>query len=413
MKVLTGRGRLRARAYLFATLTLMGAVGASHASNNPKASTPEGFAAGTTGGNGGEVVRVKTAKDLAYQLCRSRGAGGYCTDDMPRIIEVEGALDFRKSEGTASGDGCYPGQMCKSPYKTEALVSMGTGGHCDGKDVEKISYDKAGNNPLLIGSNKTLIGVGSKATIRGKGLRLLGVSNVVIRNLTLSDINQGIVFAGDGITLDDVQNVWIDHNRFLNIGRQMIVTGWGPAKNVTISWNEFDGRNAYSPYCNGKHYWNLLFVGKEQTLTFSNNWLHDFSGRAPKLDGTSTFHVVNNYFQNGSWHALDTASPARALVEGNYFENVQTPILKGDKAGYVFGANGALKDKASADRFRSVFNRGYRGNDVKGATATNGFTLNTQAVDAFKSVPARSIVAPYAAKDVPAAIKAGVGPGRI
>lgn len=36
---------------------------------------------------------------------------------------------------------------------------------------------------------KTVIGIGSTATIKGKGLRLNGVSNVVIRNLTISDIN--------------------------------------------------------------------------------------------------------------------------------------------------------------------------------------------------------------------------------
>ncbi|MEJ2691787.1 MAG: hypothetical protein P8166_01735 [Candidatus Thiodiazotropha sp.] len=69
----------------------------------------------------------------------------------------------------------------------------------------------------------------------------------------------------------------------------MIVTGdkTGRVSDMTITWNEFDGRNEYSPYCNGKHYWNLLFYGLGN-FTYANNWLLDFSGRGPKIDNQNT-----------------------------------------------------------------------------------------------------------------------------
>ena len=67
-----------------------------------------------------------------------------------------------------------------------------------------VTFDKAGATPLTIGSNKTLVGLGNSATIRGKGVSVSrGASNVVIRNLTFRDLNAGVVFAGDAITLND------------------------------------------------------------------------------------------------------------------------------------------------------------------------------------------------------------------
>ena len=35
----------------------------------------------------------------------------------------------------------------------------------------------------------------------------------------------------------------------------MIVAGWGPARNVTISGNHFDGTTEYGHFCNGRSCW--------------------------------------------------------------------------------------------------------------------------------------------------------------
>ena len=48
-----------------------------------------------------------------------------------------------------------------------------------------VTYDNAGLNPLKVGSNKTLLGKGSSAGIRGKGLYLSGSNNVIIQNIKI------------------------------------------------------------------------------------------------------------------------------------------------------------------------------------------------------------------------------------
>lgn len=389
------------------------------ASNAPRADLPEGFGAGTTGGLHGEVVRVKSRKDLAYQLCHS-SRGTICTDDTPRIIQIEGAIDFAGTEGASDRAGCQYGNTCKAPYKTEVLTPLDANDkHCDGHPVRMITIDNAGNNPLPVGSNKTVIGVGANATLKGKGLLLNGVHNVVIRNLAMTDINQGIIFAGDALAIAQADHVWIDHNRFHNIGRQMIAAGFGATINITISWNDFDGNNVYSPYCNGEHYWNLLFGGNPQTITISNNYFHEVSGRAPHIDSPSAVvHLLNNYFHNehlqqsgGFFHALDAGPQVKVLVEGNYFDNIETPITK-TGGGSIFGVLGEVGANAQAQCVNDL-GRKCAGNMATPTPAINRFVQNEDVIKLLGAVPKGSVARPFLAGDVPAVITANVGPGHL
>ncbi|MEM5432640.1 polysaccharide lyase family 1 protein [Cupriavidus oxalaticus] len=393
-------------------------------------SRPKGFGAATIGGMGGEVVNITDPidgrKQLKNALCNSFNAEGVCSDATPRIIRIATTIDYTGTEKTSSERGCYPGKTkgeCPTPYEPEALILVDANDrHCSGKEVTGINYDVAGKNPLSVGSNKTLIGASSSAALKGKGLRPVNSRNVEIRNLTISDINNGIVFGGDAISLEGVDRVWIDHNTFHNIGRQMIVGHFRPAINVTISWNNFDGTSAYSPECNGKHYWNILLIAKKQTITLSNNWFHDFSGRAPKVSGDEAIvHVVNNYFQNGSWHALDSSENAHLFVEANYFDNVILPILPDD--GYVFGALGSLSAVAQRECKEKV-GRPCLGNLAIPEPSINGFTQYSAVMEAFgalgknishssKSEVSSCMITPYAASKVPAIVKAYTGTGHL
>ncbi|UFW44914.1 pectate lyase family protein [Bradyrhizobium sp. WSM471] len=270
-----------------------------------------------------------------------------------------------------------------------------------------------------MGSNKTVIGIGSTATIKGKGLRLNGVSNVVIRNLTISDINEGVIFAGDAIAIARADLVWIDHNRFHNIGRQMIAGGFGPTTNIRLSWNDFDGSDIYSSYCNGEHYWNLLFLGVPQTITIANNYFHEISGRAPHIDGAQAIiHLVNNYFHNtnaqhsgGFFHAVDAGSSVQALVEGNYFDNIETPITIG--SGHIFAVLG--KDTGTMPGIcLTALGRRCIENIAIPVPRINGFRVDeTVIIIQFGALPMSSIPLPFPADEVPAVIAARAGPGHL
>lgn len=349
-------------------------------------SVPRGFGGQVNGGEGGEKVVVTTPQGLRDALCGA-SSNGTCTDNTPRIVKVKGTIDFTGSEGTQTKLGCYTAQ-CTAPMKSERLALLNDADtHCDGKTKFDVTFDKAGATPLLIGSNKTLVGEGNQATIRGKGVIVgRGASNVVIRNLTFRDLNAGVVFAGDAITLNDADRVWIDHNRFNRIGRQMIVAGYGKAANVTISWNDFDGTNDYSPYCNGKHYWNLLLIGNADSITFSNNWVRHFSGRAPDVGagtGSSLMHLVNNAFEDGFWHALDAHQPARVLVEGNHFGNVSVPIIDSSDAGYVWAPLTQVSDSAQQN-CRSFLGRDCTANFSEPLPQDNNFRQDLTVLDYFK-----------------------------
>jgi pectate lyase len=377
---------------------------------------PVGAGAAVTGGAGGATVRVGTPAQLKYELCRS-SSGGVCTDTTPRTIEIASTIDLGDSEGTATAKGCNATSVCTAPHRSEAtLVLSPTVHHCDGKPLFDVRYNVAAVRGMVVGSNKTVLGIGANAAVKGKGFQLQnGVSNVVIRNLSITDIDEGLVFGGDAVTIADASRVWIDHNRFARVGRQFIVTGTGDhggaAADVTISWNEFDGNSAWSARCDDKHYWNLLFYGKGR-LTFANNWLHDFSGRGPRIEGDALVQVVNNHFQDGSWHAIDTAgSGTRVLVEGNYFEEVPVPVLHNPDAGSLHGL--LAQTDASTSACSAALGRSCAVNIAQPAPPADGFTEDAAVLAAAKAAPTGSIVRPYPARKVPAVVSAGVGVGHV
>lgn len=294
-----------------------------------------GFGAGTTGGKGGAVVTVTTPEQLASALCATT-SNSVCTDNTPRTIRVSGVIDFRGTQGNQTSLGCtYSHNSCSVNGKSERILNYAS--YCSGKTTYNITYDAAGGKPLLVGSNKTLIGVGANSGIKGKGLVLKGgVSNIIVRNLSITDINDGVIWAGDAITIDNASKVWLDHNYIARIGRQMIVTGWGTAQNVTISDNHFDGTTDYGHYCDGKHYWVMLLVAENQTITLSGNRIHNTSGRSPEVGKQSSaesggiVHIVNNHYDGNYYMGIGASDDAVTLVEGNYFTkaNYFFPIMQ-------------------------------------------------------------------------------------
>ena len=367
--------------------------------------TPQGFGHAVTGGAGGQVVRVTSPRALAQALSGS----------TPRIVEVVGALDFRGSEGTASEQVCYQ-MKCPAPLESE-LRAARQGGDCSGKSTFRYTYDAAGTKPIAVGSNKTILGVGPDAAIVGKGLSLRGsASNVIIQNLAIRDINPELVWGGDALTLDGADRVWVDHVRFSRVGRQMLVTGFGKASNVTLSWNEFDGVTPYAAFCDGRHYWVWLLLGASDTITLANNWVHHTSGRAPHAGGmnnaTVTAHIVNNLFDQVKGHAADPdTSLTRLFLEANYFRNVDRPIDADPAApGNIFAPIGS-SSAAAQSRCQQALGRACESNVA--VPQSGRFSSNAGALSAFDQVDRAAVVTPYPADEVPYVVPHLAGPGHL
>ncbi|KAI0151103.1 putative pectate lyase [Pestalotiopsis sp. NC0098] len=286
----------------------------------------EGFAKGVTGGGSATAVYPTTNAELV----------SYLGDSSARVIILTKTFDFTGTEGTSTETGCAPwgtGSACQTAINQNSW--------CDNYEASApdvtVSYDKAGVLGITVGSNKSLVGQGSAGVIKGKGLRIISASNVIIQNIKITDLNPEYVWGGDAITLDNTDLVWIDHVSTSLIGRQHIVLGTDASGRVTISNCNIDGTTSWSPNCDSYHYWNVLFLGSQDLVTFKNNYIHHFSGRAPKVGGNTLLHAVNNYFYqtDSAGHAFEIDSGGMVLAEGNVFQNVVT-VVTDDVEGQAF-----------------------------------------------------------------------------
>ncbi|KAG8930529.1 hypothetical protein FRC01_002651 [Tulasnella sp. 417] len=275
----------------------------------------------TTGGAGGVTVTPTTQAELIT----------YLSDSTARTIILTKIFDFTSYYGTTTGQACKP-WTCTNGYTPQMTIDTGKG-ECDASlTLYSVTYYQSGHDySLKVGSNKTILGQGSSAGIKGIGLEISGVSNVIVQNIQITDINAQYVWGGDAILITGSSKVWIDHNYIARVGRQFIVTGFDPATQVTISNNYFDGTTSYSASCNGQHYWFLLIAGKADTITVMNNHIYKTSGRGPHVGGISGYnqqiHLVNNYYDTVGGHAIDAAVSSHILVEGNYFVSLAFTLL--------------------------------------------------------------------------------------
>lgn len=88
---------------------------------------------------------------------------------------------------------------------------------CGSAPSVSVTYDNAGVSAINLGSNKSLIGIGSSGVIRGKGLRIAnGAKNIIIQNIHITELNPQYIWGGDAITLDGADLVWVDHCKACN-----------------------------------------------------------------------------------------------------------------------------------------------------------------------------------------------------
>ena len=219
----------------------------------------------TTGGQGGEVVDVNNASDL-----RTEAAG-----TTRRTIRISGTITISE---------------------------------------------------LQVGSNKTLVGVGTNATIVG-GIAIEGMSNVIVQNLHINAKTSAA--QGDGIHVQASHHVWVDHcdiwdapDGLLDITHQSDL--------VTVSWTRF--WYSSSP-ADDAHRFSVLIGGDDAdpdagylNVTFHHNWWAErVRERMPRVR-FGKVHVFNNYFSSsGNAQCVRAAYQSNVLIENNYFDGVNNP----------------------------------------------------------------------------------------
>ncbi|KPM39199.1 hypothetical protein AK830_g7332 [Neonectria ditissima] len=376
-------------------------VAASAASAQSVIGTAYGFATGVTGGGDAAAAAPSSVEELASWL----------SDDTARVILIDEEYDFTGTTATESG--CDRKSCSVDNGGQLYLGELSCAASDDNVAVSSITYDTAGPSALPVGSNKSILSSNGQGVLKGKGLSLQsGASNVIIQGVEFTDINPGIVWGGDALDFQGGNDgVWVDHCKFSLVGRMFVVSHYTGSR-FTLSNNDFDGTTTTSATCNGNHYWGMMFIADGDQVTMDRNYFHEMSGRAPKLgaDGVSgTFQATNNYFSNMKGHAFDGYDGVTAIIEGNVFESVNSPITEsGASVSTIFNA----ADESAASSCESYLGRACALNSVDSSSGDWPALSETGALSTWSSL-SEYLVDPVAASEVASLVTSNAGPANL
>ena len=217
---------------------------------------------------------------------------------------------------------------------------------------------------IMLGSNKSLIGIGDKGFLNRVGIVIQKKQNIIIRNLrfTMKNVpisktdenkivgmvNGAQTLLGDpdciSIQADsgsasleqkklmESRNIWIDHCEFYNEDPAVMeekdrYDGLLDAKNnsfnVTISWNYFHDHHKGSLI---GHSDSENFLHK---FTYHHNHFRNILARQPMVR-FGRAHIYNNYIHDGGGNGIDVRIDSDILIEKNQFAILSKAVFGSD-----------------------------------------------------------------------------------
>ncbi len=200
------------------------------------------------------------------------------------------------------------------------------------------------------------------------GLFLVRASNIVIRNLYIQmpKADNG----ADGISMQDCENVWVDHCTFQSMNQSHDYEDGScdithATHGVTVSWCHFIQTQKS---CLVGHS-NSQTADKAITVTFHHNHFDASSSRHPRVRFGKA-HVYNNFYDGCTTYGAGSAYGAMVLVEHNHFDAVALPTdictypakpsgsswvsnLQGSEAGFLYECDNEYVNNPS--NFRGPF----------------------------------------------------------
>jgi pectate lyase len=180
---------------------------------------------------------------------------------------------------------------------------------------------------VTVASNKTIRGVGSGSGLTGIGLRIKGVSNVIVQNLKISKVlaSSG---NGDAIHIESSNHLFLDHNDLSSDTTHgtdyydglLDITHAGDY--ITVSYNYIHDHIKCSLIGHSDD--NASEDTGRFHVTYHHNYFKNCDQRTPSIR-FGTLHAYNNYFVNGST-GIHTRMNAQALVQNNVWSGVEVPI---------------------------------------------------------------------------------------
>ncbi|PVF92985.1 putative pectate lyase 1 [Serendipita vermifera] len=212
-----------------------------------------------------------------------------------------------------------------------ALTSAVSG---DSAKIVIIDTSLSGNTVVKVGSNTSIYGANPSITLTGIGLRIIEVSNVIVRNLKIAKV---LADAGDAIGIQEASKVWIDHvdlssdmdhDKDYYDGLCDITHG---STYVTVSWSYLHD------------HWKTMLIGHSDsnesedtamTVTVHHNYWQNLNSRGPSFR-FGTGHVYNNYYVNMN-DGINTRVGAQLLVQNNVWSGTCSSPLYSTDGGYAY-----------------------------------------------------------------------------
>ncbi|KAK1231092.1 hypothetical protein PQX77_005794 [Marasmius sp. AFHP31] len=220
--------------------------------------------------------------------------------------------------GTSGGSG----GTVTTVTSLSALTSAVTG---SGKKVVIISGTITGNTVVKVGANTSVLGAKGSSLV-GVGLRVIDVSNVIIRNVKISKV---LAEAGDAIGVQNAHQVWVDH--------------------VDLSSDRDHDKASLVGHSDSN--------GAEDTpitVTYVGNYWSNLNSRTPSFR-FGHGHIFNNYFENNN-DGINTRDGAQLLVENNVWVGAKKPLYPTDGGFAVAKGNdfGGGENTAPAGNFNTA-----------------------------------------------------------
>ncbi|MFE5408045.1 hypothetical protein [Microbacterium sp. NPDC056569] len=293
------------------------------------------LAAPTTGGSSASPADVYVAGTWQQLRDALAGRAGGSQNDaryntVPRIVYVTGTLDpWLRADGTRTTCDDIAAQITVAgsgtPFSMDDYIAAFGPGIDPSGPLEAARVEAAALQARLtlqhIGSNVTLVGVGDDARVVGASLRIRDASNVIVRNLTLSDAYDCFPqwdandaggnwnSAYDNLSVWTSTSVWIDHNTFDDgdhpaasldavYGRPFevhdgLVDITHGSDLVTMSWNWLQHHDKTDII--GSSDSRLQDRGQHRVTQHHNRWT-DIGQRGPRVR-FGDVHVYNNLYE--------------------------------------------------------------------------------------------------------------------
>ncbi|KAJ8085240.1 hypothetical protein PM082_004034 [Marasmius tenuissimus] len=231
-----------------------------------------------------------------------------------------------------------------------ALTSAVTG---SGKKVVIISGTITGNTVVRVGANTSVLGAKGSSLV-GVGLRVLDVSNVIIRNVKISKV---LAEAGDAIGVQNAHQVWVDHVD-LSSDRDHDKDFYDGLLDITHGVTGITVSNSKL-----YNHWKASLVGHSDsngaedtpiTVTYVGNYWSNLNSRTPSFR-FGHGHIFNNYFENNN-DGINTRDGAQLLVENNVWVGAKKPLYPTDGGFAVAKGNdfGGGDNTAPAGNFNTA-----------------------------------------------------------